>query len=94
MRGADELRRARPIAEGLAHFGDEIREIGFGDEGLGPEALLQLHFGEHFRAIRDEGQEELERLRREVNLAAALGQLPGVAIEDERTESNLHARIL
>ena len=72
MRGADEQRRAGPVAECLANLGDEVRQVRLGDERVGPEALLQLQLGQDFRTFQDERNQQLERLGREMNLAAFL----------------------
>ena len=91
MRRPDEQRGAGPVADRLANLGHEVREVGLGDKRLRPQTFLQHRFGQDFRAIQYERDEQVERLGREVNLAAALRQLPGVEIEGERAEADAHA---
>ena len=57
-------------------------------EHLGPEVLLQRRLRQDFRPIVHERDQELERFRRQVNLAVALGQLPRVEIQAERSKTD------
>ena len=88
--GTNEPGRARAIVQRLPHFSDQIREVGLGDERLGPELLLQLGFGEDFRTLGDQPLQQFERFGREMNDLAAAGHLPCVVVEDKRAELDLH----
>ena len=88
VRGPDPHRRAAPVAERFANLGHEVREIGFGDEGVRPQTFLQRRLGEDLRTIEGERHQQLERLGRQMNLAVLPRQLPGVEIEGERAEAN------
>ena len=52
VRGSDEQRSAGPVAERLANLGDQVREVGLGDERVGPEPLLQRGFDRTFGRSR------------------------------------------
>src|SRR4051794_12398050 len=83
-------RGASGVTERRANLGHQIREVGFFDDGISPDALEQLSLGERFRTIQHERRQQLERLRLEVNFAAGLRELPRVEIQCERAEANLH----
>ena len=57
-----------------------------------PETFLQRSLRKHFRTIRGERHEQVERLGCQMNLAVFPRQLPGVEIEGERAEANLQKR--
>jgi hypothetical protein len=90
VRGANEFWRARPVVERLAYFSDEIRKVGFGHEGVGPELLLQCRLGEDSRTLGDQRLQQFERFGREMNDLAAAGQLPCLVIDDEFAELYFH----
>jgi hypothetical protein len=90
MSGADESWRSGWIPKGPANLADEIRQIGLGNERLGPQSTLQNRLGNHLWTINDERQQQLERLGREVNLAVFLGELSGVEVENKWAEANPH----
>jgi len=90
MSGANESWRSGWVAKGPANFADEIRQIGLGNERLGPQSPLQNRLGNHLWTISDERQQQLERLGREVDLAVFLSELSGVEIENKRAEANPH----
>ena len=90
VRGPDERRGAGVVAERLANLGDEVREVGLGDEGVRPETVLQHGLGQDFRTIQHEHRQQLERLGREVNLAVC----PRVSCRVSRSRVNGPKRIL
>ena len=55
----------RVIAERLADFAHQIREVLLDHEGAGPEAVLQLGLGERLGVAFDQDAEQLKRFRRE-----------------------------
>jgi hypothetical protein len=81
---------ARRIVQGVADLGDQVREVGFREEGVRPELLVQDGLGEHLRALQRERFEQLERFGRQVNVPALTDELPGVGVENERPEANPH----
>jgi hypothetical protein len=91
---ADPRRRAAILSERGANLADEIREVRVYDERAGPEPLLQDGFRKDPGALRHESRQQIERLRRKVNLPAVANQLPRLEIDDEGSESNPHAKIL
>ena len=69
----------------------ETDERGVGDERRRPQPLVQLAFLHDAGRGFDEHGQELERLRREVNFAAAAAQLVPRRVELERTEARANA---
>ena len=94
MHGPHELGRAGRVIERGADFGDEVREVGLGDEGAGPETFLQVCFGDRLRPRLHERRQQVERLGLEMNVAAGARQLPASEIERERAEERVAPRIL
>jgi hypothetical protein len=94
MSGANKSWRSGWIPKGPANLADEIRQIGLGNERLGPQSTLQNRLGNHLWTIDDERQQQLERLGREVNLAVFLGELSGVEVENKWAEANPHHGLL
>ena len=79
-------------AERGAEIGDERREVVFRDEGIGPEAGKQLVLGERLRPVFDEHPQEVERLRREPDLAGACEEPPLVGVHDEVAKRDAHVK--
>ena len=90
VRGAHELGSTGRVTERRANFGHEVREVGLGDEGAGPETFLQVRFRQRLRPLEHERRQQFECLRLEMNLPAGAGQLPALEIERERAEANAH----
>jgi hypothetical protein len=77
------------VAERFANLGDEVRQVGLGDERVGPEPLLQDGPGQDFRALQRERFEQIERLGRQMDAPPGLArELAGVGVENERAEAN------
>src|SRR5258705_9761107 len=91
VRGADEQRRARPVAECLANLGHEVREIGLGHEGPRPETFDEHVLGYDAWPIQGERRQQVERFRREVNLAIVPGELSRIEVEGEWAEAYVHS---
>jgi hypothetical protein len=62
--GAQIGGRARRVAERGPNLGDEIREVGFGDERVRPQPLLQDSLRERVRPLGGERREQFESLGR------------------------------
>ena len=88
MRGANESRRPGSVAEGLANLTDEIGQVRFDDECLGPETSVENIFGESLWPLGDERRQQLERLGRQVKLDTVPLELSGIEVEFEWAELN------
>lgn len=62
------------------------REIRLEDEGGRPEALVELGARDRPGAVFDQEVEELERLRRQVDLIGVTKEPPRARVERERPE--------
>ena len=72
VRGAHELGSTGRVTECRPNFGDEVGEVGFGDECAGPQTFLQVRFRERLRPLEHERRQQFERLRLEMNFRPAL----------------------
>ena len=59
----------RGVPERAPDLGDERGEVGLADERRGPEAFLKLRLRHRARAMLDEQQQQVERLRRQPDFA-------------------------
>ena len=74
------------VTERRPDFGDEVGEVGFGDECARPQPFLQVRFREHLQPLEHQRRKQFECLRLEMNLLAGAGQQPALKIERKRTE--------
>ena len=90
MGGADELRLARVVRQGASKLGNEHRQVRVDDEGAGPDAGVERGLVQHVGAVLDQQAQQIEGLRRQMDLRALTAEPPGVGVEREIGESNLH----
>jgi hypothetical protein len=81
----------RLSAERAANLGDEHSQAGVGDERPGPQVVVKLCLGERAGSRLDQPYEQIECLWRQVHLAPAPQELPGVLVQNERIEPKRHA---
>jgi hypothetical protein len=86
MHGPDEPGLTGVIAERLPDFTHQIGEIFFDDERAGPEAILQIAFGECLWAAVDQDGKQVKRLRRQRHGRVCAPQLARVEVEHEIAE--------
>ena len=86
MMGA-EPSRSSSARRSSFHEADERR---VGDECSRPEPFVDLVFPHHARRLVDKKRQEVEGVRRQMNLIAVARELPAVRIERERPESRGH----
>jgi hypothetical protein len=55
---------------------------------------VQLGFADDARGLVDQQREQIERLRRQMNLVAIASERPPARIEDERSEPRVHSESL
>src|SRR5687768_8394341 len=75
------------LAQHEADLSDQAEQARLGDERLGPEPRLKVGFRDRPRPVLHEQQQQLERLRRDVDLGTLLEQLPCIEIEGELPEA-------
>ena len=90
MDRAHVFRLAAPIVQRRSDLADEIRQVGFDDEGARPEQFDQLGLPHDGRPPGDEQREQVERFRRQVHGAGRSRQLTGVEVEREFVEAQRH----
>ena len=88
--GSNPSRDPGTVVEGGADLGHEVRQVGLGHEGVGPEPLLEDLLAQRRRAVQGERREQVERLRREVHVTPVPYQLTGLEVQGERTELDAH----
>ena len=89
--GADEARRGT-VSKYLSNLADQVCQILFHDERVGPEPVLKVCLRQCLRAVGDENLEQLERLGRQPDGFGAPPQLAGVQIQHELAKRNLHEK--
>ena len=94
VRCSDEKRTSSTVSEGLTNLSDQVREIRLGDERFRPQPLLQHVFRKNLRPIQDQRPQQLESLRRQMDVVASARQLPRVEIEHEWAEAERHGSCL
>ena len=78
------------ISDGLADFGQEARHRSVGNERSGPKMFVDRFLGDGLGPVRQQQFQELERLRLQVNFAAANDELTCFRIEQAITEPYPH----
>ena len=76
MGGPNHRRRRVAIVEGPAEFLDQPGEGRVRYEGPRPQTVVQFVLAHHARGFADEEREQIECLRREVNVTTFAKQLP------------------
>src|SRR5262245_14742388 len=90
MHGAEEAGLSRVVAQGAPDLGHEPRQVGLGDEGLGPEAVPDLLLGDRLGPAPDQEVQEVEGLGLDVEGLSSAQQLPSRPVEDEVAEDGSH----
>jgi hypothetical protein len=83
MERPNELRRVRIVLQGLSNLRNEHRQIGIGNEGAGPETLVELNLADGPRPGVDEHLQQLERLGRKMDRLAVAKELACLDIQRE-----------
>src|ERR1043166_7949557 len=78
------------VVERAPQFFDQADERRIRHERVRPQPLVKFVLAHDARRFIDQKRQQIERLRREMYLAAVLQQLPAVCIELERPESRTH----
>jgi len=94
VRGPDESRVARIIAERVADLGDETGEIRFRDECRGPQKLVQLVLRHRAGSMFHQDSQKLECLRRQMDLAVRPDKLSGIGVEGEFAKPKFHTALI
>ena len=76
----------RAVAKSLSQGRDLIREVGFLDEGVGPEGRHQLLFRERPAGVLNQQHEQVERLGRERHAVARTRQYALTGVQAARPE--------
>ena len=80
---ADELGRARAVADRLADLGDQRREVDVRDDRVGPQPRCSSAFGIARGRASSSDLQQLEGLGRDRDRAAVARQRPAVGVEQE-----------
>ena len=94
VRCSHEKRTSRTVSEGLTNLSDQVGEIRLGNERFGPQPLLQRVLRKNLRPIQDQRSQQLESLRRQVDVVTSSRQLSRVQIEDEWAKAERHGSCL
>src|SRR4029453_7028579 len=79
--GSNEAGLRRVVPQGLSNLRDEVDEILFDHERVGPQLLTERGFRQRLRTIGDEDLQELVRLWRERDRMTCTRQLARVRIQ-------------
>jgi hypothetical protein len=90
MDGADETRFSRVITKCVPDLANKIGEVGFDDEGVGPQPVVQRRFRQGLRPILDQDLEELKSLRRQRDALASADEFARIRVKDEAVECQTH----
>jgi hypothetical protein len=74
------------VTENPPQNGDPLREAAFRHVGIRPDSTDELLFRDEAVLVPDEDQQQIERLGRQFDLYAILGELAGAHVEAKRTE--------
>jgi hypothetical protein len=81
VHGPDDARAAGRISDAVSNLIDDARQAGVGDEHTGPHAIEQLILRKRTRPRLHEQLQQLERLRRQVDLLPFVKHSPCVEVE-------------
>jgi hypothetical protein len=90
LHGSHEARRPGVVVNGVANLGDEHRQVGVRDEGVRPEVRVQFRLRERAWPRAQQRCQQIERFVRQVHLALASQQLPGLLVDREGIEAEPH----
>ena len=90
MSGTDEPWRTGLVIERSANFRHEIRDVGFRNEGVGPETLLDLGLRDDIRPFIEQEGQQLERLWLKMDLGAIAQELARPVVQYEPSEFETH----
>ena len=85
MQRANDATTVSGIAERFAKLRDERRKARLGDMNAGPERGVQLLVRYGVRLVPDEDQQQVERLRREVDVDPLPSHQARALVNDNRT---------
>jgi hypothetical protein len=94
VRGPDEPRRVGRIAQRTPDLGDDDRQAGVRDMGIGPDACRDRLLVDHVRPMLEQELQHLEGLGGKRNLAAVGQELLAAAVDSKRRESDPHTGLL
>jgi hypothetical protein len=86
----DQTRRPRLVADGRAKLGNEARQRRVGDEGAGPQRLVNLAFCQRPWPRIEEKFEETKHLRSGVDTRSLPGQLSPLPVEHTVPKHETH----
>src|SRR6185436_7138206 len=87
---ANELRVLCAVAEGAPDLADQDVEIRVNHVRVRPDSGVQVALVHDLRRVLDQGTQEVERFRRQVDFTVAGQQLTGLRIDGELGESRSH----
>ena len=86
------MRGASLLTDRLTDLRGKAREVGLGDESVGPDTFLEVGFGYCPGPVLEQKLEEAKRLRREVNRLIPSEKLSRLRIERAIAKANSHRR--
>ena len=86
VNGSNEALMLRRVRNRPPDFANQDVQIRIDDIGVGPDARVQLALVDDFRPALEQDAQQVERFRGKVDLALVVEQLPGLGVDDERSE--------